>query len=365
MTIAIIADVLDTQSTGIYTYLRQLLNTLYINDQVNSYILIRPNASLEYPKWKQITVPISKHIPFHLRIRQLQSIPKILSKLNVDVVFEPAHFGPFNLPKHIYRITMIHDLTPILFPKHHDYVSYLVHKLLLRRILKKSDRIIVNSKNTKKDVIQYESSTADKIKIIYPGSSKIFKPTYNKSILRDYKIDSDYILYVGTLEPRKNLEMLVSSFEKLHESNPSLKLVLVGKKGWKIESLLKRIERSQAQSNIIMTGYVQAEHLPTLYSLAKVFVYPSIYEGFGIPLLEAMNCGTPIITSSNSSLEEVTGDCARYINNEKELLQNLNEIISDKNLQQKMSQESLRRAKEFSWDNAHLSFTQLINSLDT
>ena len=147
MTIAIIADVLDTQTTGIYTYLRQLLNALYTNDKVNQYVLIRTKSSLEYPKWKHITIPVSTYFPFHQRIRQLRSIPKILTNLNIDLVFEPAHFGPFNLPKRIKRVTMIHDLTPILFPKHHDFTSYIAHKLLLRRILKRADGIIVNSNN--------------------------------------------------------------------------------------------------------------------------------------------------------------------------------------------------------------------------
>jgi glycosyltransferase involved in cell wall biosynthesis len=363
MRIGIIADVLDNQNAGIYTYLRGLLDNLYKIDTDNHYILIRSSHHKEYPKWNEICVPLHRLVPFHLRLRQLTSIPKELIKQKVDVVFEPAHFGPYNLPDHIKRITMIHDLTPILFPQYHDWISTIIHKLVLRKTLTNADALIVNSQNTRNDVIAYHSETKSKISILYPGSNGKTEKVSNKDILSKYTIKNEYILFVGTREPRKNLVTLVRTFEKIYATNNKIDLVIVGKKGWKNTELEKTISTSPAKENIIQTGYVNDIDLPTLYSMATLFVYPSSYEGFGLPILEAMKYGAPVVVAKNSSLPEVGGEAAEYFTTEEELHQVLLDLINDKPKLEQMRIQGLRQANKFDWRSTASKFLKIVNNL--
>jgi len=313
MRIAFIADALDLQYAGIHIYTREILRALTALDSGHEFIIIRAKAGEPIPNAQEIIVPVNSRIPAHQRIRLFTSIPRALVKAKADLVVEPSHFGPFNLPKHIKRVTILHDLTPFLSADFHVFSSRMFHRLLMPRVFRRTDHIITVSEHTRQDLISRFPFAESKSSPILLGRDENFVPTQDISILKKHNIHQPYLLYVGTLEPRKNLLVLLSAYEAFRQKNSQVnQLVLVGKKGWKTETLLAAIEASPYRKDIILTGYVERSELPVLYSMAKMFVYPSLYEGFGLPVLEAMSCGAVVLTSSISSLPEVGGDAALY-----------------------------------------------------
>lgn len=365
MKIAILSDALDLQYAGIHVYLRGLLNALTHTDRKNEYFLVRPKAGGEFENVNEIVVPVLPLLPGHRRIREFTSIPRRLIREGVDVVLEPAHFGPFCLPKGIKRITIIHDLTPVLFPEFHPALSSQVQKMTLPHILRKADCILANSGYTKRDIEKCYPSCIGKTHVVFPGKESIFQPARDAAVLEKYKIRQPFLLSVGTIEPRKNLLTLLKSYESFRrQSEQPLQWVLVGKKGWKNESFFQALEVSPFRGDIILTGYTERLELPVLYSMARIFIYPSLYEGFGLPVLEAMSCGAPVLISNSSSLPEVGGDAACYFDptSEEELTKQLIELCFDESKLLKMSELSLIQASKFNWEE---SAERLINIFQT
>ena len=268
----------------------------------------------------------------------------------MDVVIEPAHFGPWNLAKGTKRVTVIHDLTPILFPEFHKRMSAVLQKMFLPGILKRTDLIIANSKNTKKDIHKVYADLNTEVKEIYPGVEEIFKPNIDESLLSELQITKPYFLFVGTLEPRKNLKVLIDAFlEFKKEDERDHSLVLVGAKGWRSKELHQMLGGLSKDKGVICTGYLPSQDLPSIYTNAAALVYPSKYEGFGFPVLEALSCGTPVIIADNSSLPEVGGDVAMYFN-----CDDVDQLLSHMRMTAINSNDNkakyLDQAKKFSWD---------------
>jgi len=351
MRIAFLADPLDRQYGGIHIYTKELLLALSKLDKKNQYLIIRSKPGGAFEGMEELVVPY-RNFPGYRVWRLLVELPRLIAKRDIDLVIEPAHFGPLNLHKRIKRVTVIHDLTMFLFPADHLFVSRFLQHLLLPRILKRTDHIITNSENTSKDLNQFLPFTKNKTTSILLGKNQRFQPNENKNILMKHKISPCYLLHIGTLEPRKNLITLIKAFNKFKKASPKPhQLVLVGQKGWKSKGIFDTIEQSEFKNDILQLGYVAKEDLPTLYSMATVFVYPSKYEGFGLPVLEAMACGTPVITSNTSSLPEVGGKAAKYVapDSIEALSEKLIELCADENLRAKMSKEGLKQAALFSW----------------
>ena len=299
---------------------------------------------------EEIIIPTYPWLPGYQSARLLSVIPRKAVDLNLDMLIEPAHFGPFNLPKSIKRVTVIHDLTPILFRKWHTFNGWFLQKLFLPGIVRRADLIITNSEYTKSDIVTYLGKEAKQIIPTHLGISGIFKPSHDPKILAKYGIFKPYILYQGTLEPRKNLINLIMAYEEYRKQNPDAQeqLILSGKKGWKIREIIRKKYSSEYRDDIILLGYVERNDMPAIYSGAKLFAYPSLYEGFGLPVLEAMACGTPIITSNRSSLPEVAGKYAVYFNPEsvEEMCQAiLNSLSNNRNIRE----DQIRYAQQFTW----------------
>ena len=361
--IAVIADPLDTQSAGIYVYVNELLKSLYELDEINEYTLIRAQQTTEFPNWKQHLVPINTKIPNHLRIRQLSSIPKFINKTKQDVVVEFSHFGPFNLDKDIKRVTVIHDLTALKLPKYHTFASAMVQKLIMRRVLKQAHLVITNSENTKKDILEYEPSIATNLTVISPGVSNEIGTTTNLTHLNELGITAPFFLHVGTIEPRKNLELLISAFEKVADIDEKAMLILVGKKGWKSQYIVELIDKSPHKKRIKLTGYVSTPALAALYTNCTSMIYPSHYEGFGIPIIEALNCGALVLLSDNSSLREVAGGAGLYFNTIDEL-----KVLMKQTLQQDLKttewkNQAAIQLDKYTWQNAARKFIDQVTSL--
>ncbi len=363
--IAFLADALDLQYAGIHIYTREMIKAVTELDRSNEYFIVRSKKGGEFKHAEEIVVPI-KPIPLHFRLRQFTQIPYILAQQKMDVVVEPGHFGPFNLPSRIKRITVIHDLTPLLFPAFHIRTSQFFHKVFLPSIMKRATHVVTNSEYTKQDVVNYFPVTKNKTTAILLGKDESFRPIKNASVLEKYKIPSNYFLYVGTLEPRKNLHVLLKAYEKFRSQNEeTYALVLVGKKGWRIDEFIELLEQSPYRKDIILPGYVERAELPVLYTMATLFIYPSLYEGFGLPILEAMSCGTPVITSDVSSLPEVGEKAAFYFDphSDEELCSLLLRLANDEELCAKHSERSLAQAAKFSWQKAGKELMDLFNRL--
>lgn len=352
MRVAFLADALDRQYAGVHIYLFELLKALSRLPTKNEYLIVRAEASDDFAGLEELVVPY-RPMPGYKAYRLFWELPRLLQKGGVDAVVEPGHFGPFNLPTRIKRITVIHDLTPLLFPQYHVFHSQLLQRCFLPGILRRADHVLTNSAHTQADLVKFFPKTQEKSSSILLGKDEGYRPVKDPQVAKKYGISQPFILHVGTLEPRKNLVTLIKAFNEFkHKTNCRHQLVLLGKTGWKSQGIFKAIEASSYRESILLPGYVEKVDLPLLYGAAEFFVYPSYYEGFGLPILEAMSCGLPVITSNVSSLPEVGGEAALYfdpydVDQLACLLRKLATDVEERTLRAKLS---LHQAQLFSWD---------------
>jgi len=366
MKFAILADPLDDQNAGVHSYTKGMVETLLEYDHTNEYVLVRQVKDRTLPaKVRQIAVPKFQYLPGFATFRLFIIIPLLLRWYRVDAVLEPAHFGPFNLPKRVKRITVIHDLTPLLFPHYHRWLGGLLQRLFLKRILQKTDLILTVSKNTAQDLAIAFPFTLGKTSVIYPGRDPFFRPQSSEAIVQKWKLHHPYFLCVGTIEPRKNLLLLLKAYQEFRlQSKDRVLLLLVGGKGWKYEVFYEALAAHPFKDDIYLTGYVEKQDLPALYTKALATIYPSYYEGFGLPVLEAMACGGVVISSDQASLPEVGGEAALYFHpeDEKALLNHMLTIIRSEDLGKERRSQSLYQSANFSWEAYWRQFSQLIHS---
>lgn len=275
----------------------------------------------------------------------------------VDVFFSP-HFFLTSLTSVCKRVTAIHDLSFIRFPEYFSWRKNFWHKFEMMPDWQSrlSDKIIAVSKATKNDLIEKYNIDSENIKVIYSGISFHMKRPPEEE-LKLFKIKNslpdNFILFLGKLEPRKNVIGLIKAFNILSKSGEfkNLHLIIAGAKGWLYKDILKEAEDSLFKDKIIFTGYVKDEERPFYYSLASVFVYPSFFEGFGFPPLEAMACGTPVIASNNSSLPEVVGKSAVLVDprNLSDIAAAIKEVLTNPRLRSKLVKSGLDRANLFNW----------------
>ncbi len=280
-------------------------------------------------------------------------IPKRYSS-HWDLFWTP---GTFLLPVRCSIVGTIFDLTTIIYPEFHKRKVIEHQEKVFHYFKENASLIIAISENTKMDIMKYLRIPENKIRTIYCGVGDEFRKIEDirvlKSRLRGIGIDYPYILYVGSLEPRKNVERLIEAFIQLKKRRQiNGKLVISGIKGWAYQSIFDKVASSGTEKEIIFTGFVPNESLPFLYNGASAFVYPSLYEGFGLPVLEAMACGVPVVTSNVSSLPEVAGDAAILINpySVDELADGIWRILSDKELRNQCIKKGIERAKLFTWE---------------
>lgn len=367
MRIAIIADPIDNQKGGVHVYTRELVHHLIAINTDHELILIREKIDSNLTGVRQIAIPNMRIGLGLAALRLFFVVPLILWWNKVDLVFEPAHFGPFNLPKRIKRVTMIHDLTPFLLSDFHRYHSQLLQKWFLKGVLRRADFVITNSLHTQRDIVAMFPFTMNKVAFIHLGCDPgIFRNTQS-DCLGGLVSPLKYWLCVGTIEPRKNLNRVLEAFDRYRSiSNEDCKLVVVGEKGWKAASFFEQLEKHPFRDDIILTGYVPTDQLSALYSYSKGLIYPSFYEGFGLPVLEALNCGCPVICSGVSSLPEVGGNLALYIDpvSTNDIINAMHQIDSwslDK--RRIFSHDACIWASQFSWEFHAKSWIQLIDQI--
>jgi len=266
-------------------------------------------------------------------------------------------------------VLTVHDLIFLLFPEYHLPLNKWFLNRFMPLFVRRADAIIAVSQCTKDDLIRHYAVPSEKIAVVYEGVDARFQPVTDLDALAQvqarYGLPERYILSVGTIEPRKNLTTLLEAYRTLRAQGSELKLVIVGKKGWLYEGFFRRLRELGLEGEVVLPGFVLDGDLPALYSAAELFVFPSLYEGFGLPPLEAMACGTPVIASNASSLPEVVGEAGVLIDprDVSGLAEAMRRVLTDERLREEMQIKGLERAKQFTWGRAAAMTLEVYHSL--
>ncbi len=351
----------EVAGIGHYTY--HLMRHLLDIDKINEYTLFFDYrlAKRKLEKFKRKNVKI-KYFPFRHYKRYLGLVysrllvTATLARENLDVFHFPAGSIPAKYTGK--KLLTVHDLAiwkhPDLFAK----IERRQARSLTSTTLKNVEKIIVVSDATRADIREIFDINPEKIKVIYNGIDKRFfiEPTSAKinDLKKKYKIKKDYILYLGQLEPRKNLTRLIEAFSELKERNlgENFQLVIAGGSGWLAKEIRHIASDSEYCEDIIFAGYIEPDDLTSIFRGAKLFVFPSIYEGFGMPVVEAMACGLPVVLSDIPALKEVAGDVGVFVNpySVSGMARAMWRVLSSNSLQKELTQKGLKRAEEFSWE---------------
>ncbi len=374
MNIAIdIRPLMSRHRAGVGEYTYELLNALFKIDCQNQYFLFynsNKDVASYIPRWTNKNVHFiqtkwpNKWFNFCQKLFKYPKIDRIIKKrcrASLDYFFSP-NINFTTLSQHTKQILTIHDLSFKLYPQYYSLKRWLWHKIIdAEKQSQKADIILVPSKNTKRDIVEYFKINPKKIKVLYPGinflnndSGVVNSNEKVKEIRQKYNLPDNFILYLGTIEPRKNIIGIIKAFEKLKSQFPISNiqyLIIAGANGWKNRKIYQQAKKSKYHNCIKFIGYVApADKLP-LYSLAKIFIYPSFYEGFGFPVLEAMSVHTPVITSNRSSLPEIVQNSAYLVNPHKtdELVRAIKELMENNKLREFYIQSGLKQIKKFAW----------------
>lgn len=336
--------------TGTEHYSRELIHALIEqNDTLRSphdivlYFRDEPASGL-FPESDFVTQQV---IPFPRLWTHLRFATSLWTS-RPDVTFVPAHTLPYSFPGN--AVVTVHDLGYKHFPEAHpdSQVKYLDWST--RHSARRATRILADSQATADDLQKFYAVPSEKIEVVYPGVD-IPPDKRGWELYSKYKIPLSYFLFIGTLQPRKNIERIIRAFDMWQNGNPdkNIGLVLAGKKGWLFdESWLDGVE------NVHLTGYIDAEDKGALIRQASALIFPSLYEGFGFPVVEAMHMGTAVITSNSSSLPELVGDAAILVNPEsiEEIAASLDLVADNELLRRKLGVKGMMQAKQFSWKTA-------------
>jgi glycosyltransferase involved in cell wall biosynthesis len=251
----------------------------------------------------------------------------------------------------------VHDLIFRHLPAYHKPLNRWYLNLALPLYCRRATHLIAVSEYTRQDVIESYGIPPHKITVVHEAAAPHFRPQPAAAIAAArarYSLPERYLIFVGTIEPRKNLTRLLEGFETLHAEGLTDGLVIVGKRGWLYDDFFTRLEASPVRKAVIFPGYVPDADLPALYAGAQALVFPSLYEGFGLPMLEAMACGTPVVASHAASLPEIGGDAALYFapREVEDLRAVTRRVLKDRGLQEVMQVEGMARAARFSWQTA-------------
>lgn len=346
MKIGIEAERANTlQKTGVEHYAKQLILHLAEIDHENEYILYLRHSPeawfLKLPKNFQVKV-----MPFPIFWTQLRISWEMLFN-PVDVLFIPASALPIIHPKK--TVVTIHDLAWKYFPQSFTWFMRNFLEWSTGFAVKRAFRIIAVSESTKKDLVKFYNVDEKKVVVIHHGYENEISNI--KLQIPNFEIQNPYILFLSTIQPRKNLQGLIEAFRELKQQHPEIehKLVVVGKPGWKFESIMKEIERNRDIVNYL--NHVSEEKKYAILHGASALVLPSFYEGFGMQILESFAAGTPVITSKVSSLPEVAGEAAVYFDphNKVEIKNAIKNVLLDKSLADNLKHKGFERLKQFSW----------------
>lgn len=347
------------EPSGVGYFTLQVVERLLEHDKYNKYLLyynafkkkVFGRFHFVNVEYKQTRIP-NRILNFCFKFFKAPKFESLAGETNA--VFMP-NWNIIRLRSTTKLILVVHDLSPVVMPEMYSWKSRIWHWLInIPALCKRADKILAVSDFTKQALVQKLNIDPQKITV---GLEGVDHERYNNSLdesklryVRNiYNLPGQFICFVATIEPRKNLERLVEAFEQLNYEGS---LVIIGKLGWKYSQVLKRINESPKSKRIIYLGYVTEADKPYIIKLSDIFAWPSLYEGFGLPVLEAMAVGTPVLTSNVTSLPEVVGDCGLMVNPYQvvDIRNGLQKLLDEPNLREQFIKKGLEKAKQFNWD---------------
>jgi glycosyltransferase involved in cell wall biosynthesis len=355
--VRIAIDVRKYNDFGIGTYVRNLVHQLGRIDQETEYVLLcRPQdqgrIQVARPNFRTVVEPAPPY-----SISEQVRIPMTLLREHIDLFHAPHYVLPPAI--HCRSVVTIHDCIHLMFPQYlPGRLAHAYAKLQLWTAAHRSDRVLTVSEASKLDILRRFRVPADKITVVYNAIDErlSLEPTDEdvERVSVRYQLKDPFALYVGNIKPHKNLERLIEAFHQLRQESAfeTLKLVIIGDEISKYQGLRRAVHVHKLHKHVRFLGFVPLETLSVLYRLASVFVFPSLYEGFGLPPLEAMYYGTPVVTSNVSSLPEVVGDAAMLVDpySSESIADGMRRVLTDEHLRASLRERGMARAREFSWE---------------
>jgi glycosyltransferase involved in cell wall biosynthesis len=325
-------------------------------DENNEYILFLDED--DFDSYTITNENFSKK-PLRAKVFSIEEQFQLVSrarKERLDLFHSPHFVVPLLWRRNL--VTTIYDLIPLIYSESLPSTASRVYcYIMMRAAARKSRKVITDSYHTQRDIVKYLKIPETKVKVIYGGVNENYRPVENERTLRKvkerYKTSEKFIFYIGQWKPHKNILRLMRAFHKLKiKTGIPHKLVIGGRKDPRYSEIPALARDLELEEDIIFSGYIPEEDLPALYSAAELFVLPSLYEGFGLPLLEAMACGTPVVSSNASSLPEIARNAAIFVNPDsvEEIAQAIQEVLKDRKLREKLIQKGLKRARLFTWE---------------
>ena len=350
MRIGINALILKENNTGTGYYTKCLIEKLQYDTKNEYYIFLSSKNLLnssENNNFKIYEFPLAAtSIIFRILIEQFL-LKRYIKKLKIEILHSTSFSIPLN-QNLIPNIVTIHDIFHEKFKKTIKPLTRIYHKIIFNASIKKADFIIADSKNTKEDIINYLGIDDKKITVVLLGVNSIY---LKKNIDSKKNNFGKYFLYVGSLEPRKNIDSVIKAFSKIHKYIDEI-LVIVGAKKWKETHLYELVKELGIEKKVFFCGYIADDELPGIYANATALVFPSFYEGFGLPVIEAMAAGTAVITSNNSSLSEISNGASLLVDpySIDEISIAMKKIVLDTGLKEQQIAKGLRNSKNFTWE---------------
>ncbi|WP_270942811.1 glycosyltransferase family 4 protein [Romboutsia lituseburensis] len=348
---------------GISKYSYKLAEVMMKNNK-NVDVLCRKDMVEKFEN-KERLIPIDVSRSSNRIIKEQVKLLKLYK--NYDIV----HFLDYATPA-LYKgkkIATIHDMAMHTMKDKYTKRQVLIKTILLKNTIKNADKLICISEFTKKELLRYYPDVDErKIEVAYNGfeyNEISLNEEEEKKILNKFNINKEYLLFVGTLSPHKNIERLVEAFNQIKKQGYDYQLVICGKKGWLYEDIFKKVKQLGLEREVIFTGYVTDEELETLYKNTKLFVFPSLYEGFGFPPIEAMARNVPVLASREGALPEVVGDAAIFCDayNTISITENIIKIIQNESLMRKLVGKSKERSNYFSWNKAQYKMCDIYSKI--
>jgi glycosyltransferase involved in cell wall biosynthesis len=349
-------DVRKLHDFGIGTYIRNLLRHLARIDRDNDYVLLchEPDMGVAAqlgPNFRTVLEPSANY-----SLREQFHVPWVLMREKPDVFHAPHYVLPTAV--RCRSVVTIHDCIHLMFPQDlPNRAAYAYARASMWSAARHADRILTVSEASKRDILRFFNVPADKISVVYNAIDERFwiEPSAEEvaRVRERFQLDHGFVLYAGTIKPHKNLVRLIEAFAALRTGEfEDLKLLIIGDEISKLPALRRAVHSHKLHKHVRFLGFVPDETLAVLYRLAAVFVFPSLYEGFGLPPLEAMASGTPVVTSNISSLPEVAGEAAELVDpyDVDSIVEGVRRVLSDPELAADMRAKGLVRARDFSWE---------------
>lgn len=342
-------------ATGLGNYSRSLIEHLAKQFTQHQYFIYTPKVKTKLAKlalftFSNVHLTLPEKGKLNLLWRSF-GIKKKLIEDNIDIFHGLSHEIPFGIKKTgIKSIVTIHDLIFLRKPQYYKLIDRLIYKWKSKYACSQADKIIAISEKTKQDIIEFYKTDPNKIEVIYQSCDDSFKTqataNHKLAVREKYQLPPNYLLSVGTIEERKNLLLIIKALPHI---NPKFKLVVIGKETNYAQKVKQEIENLGLQNRVIFLKNIPFSDLPPLYQMAKIFLYPSFYEGFGIPIIEALYSNTPVIAATGSCLEEAGGPTSIYIspNDENALARAINLILNNEKLHQKMATDGNKYVQKF------------------